>query len=144
MDLMIRKKSNLNSCKIDFWNWMITLHMKIMGTFDAKKTTKCRKSYKNCILTAMMYFFSAYPALAASNAGDILGGVLGIVIAMFKYVGIALVVWGVAQFVLAVKRTDAESKSDAVQTIVCGIALISLKILLGSLNLGVSIKDVSL
>ena len=144
MDLIIKIKNKYNSWKIAFWNWMIALHMKLLGTFEARKVSKGRKTCKNCIMTVVMYLFTAYPALAAANAGEILGGVLGIVLAMFNFVGIALVVWGIAQFVLAVKRTDAESKSDAVQTIVCGIALMALKTLLGSLNLGVTIKDVSL
>lgn len=39
-------------------------------------------------------------------------------------------------FVLATKRSDADSKADAVQTAVCGIALMSIALIVNALGIG--------
>lgn len=79
-----------------------------------------------------------------ADASTLMGSILGMILAVFRYVGIALIVWGVIQFVLATKRTDAESKSDAIQTIMCGIVLTALKTIFNSFDLGVTISDITL
>lgn len=79
-----------------------------------------------------------------ADASTLMGSILGMILAVFRYVGVALIVWGVIQFVLATKRTDAESKSDAIQTIMCGIVLTALKTIFNSFNLGVTISDITL
>lgn len=45
-------------------------------------------------------------------------------------------VWAIIQFVLATKRSDADSKADAVQTAVCGIALMSIALIVNALGIG--------
>lgn len=54
---------------------------------------------------------------------------------MFKYVGAAIFVWAIIQFILATKRSDADSKADAVQTAVCGIAMMSIKTIVVGLGI---------
>ena len=58
---------------------------------------------------------------------------------MFKYVGAAVFVWAVIQFILATKRSDADSKSDAVQTAVCGIALMGIAGVVSIMGIGQAI-----
>lgn len=54
---------------------------------------------------------------------------MSIMTTIFQYVGIILIVWGIIQFILSVKRIDAESKSDALMVLMCGIGLASIKFL---------------
>ena len=77
-----------------------------------------------------------------SNANDYLENMIGILCDIFRYVGIALFVWGSIQFILAIKRTDAESKSDALQTAVVGIALISIKFIINALGIRLNTVNV--
>ena len=68
------------------------------------------------------------PALAAApNASTTMFNLISLMLSMFKYVGAAIFVWAIIQFILATKRSDADSKADAVQTAVCGIAMMSIK-----------------
>ena len=92
----------------------------------------------------MMLLFSAVPILASSDignvdAGDLMGKVIGIIIYLFFWVGLCVLIWGIVMFLLALKRQDGESKADAVQPMVAGIALMALRFLVDSLGLGVEI-----
>lgn len=76
------------------------------------------------------------PAMAATvNASTMMGNLISLMCSMFKYVGVALFVWAIIQFILATKRSDADSKSDAIQTGVCGIALMSVALIVTAMNL---------
>ncbi len=77
----------------------------------------------------------------ASNATTMVTNHLNIMIAIFKYVGFALIVWGITQFLLAVKKSDAESKSEAVTTVIVGIALVSLAVIVNSMGMGITVSD---
>lgn len=77
----------------------------------------------------------------ASNATTMVTNLLNIMIAIFKYVGFALIVWGITQFLLAVKKSDAESKSEAVTTVIVGIALVSLAVIVNSMGMGIEVSD---
>lgn len=59
---------------------------------------------------------------------------MSIMTTIFQYVGILLIVWGVIQFTLSMKRTDAESKSEAIMVILCGIILSAIKFLVTRLQ----------
>ena len=73
--------------------------------------------------------------IVPNGLSGLIGNIVAIILAMFRWVGIVLLVWGVAQFIMAIKRTDAESKSDAIQTIICSIVLISLKSVIEGLGI---------
>ena len=92
-----------------------------------------------CAVTSILFPRNVYAddtALKDSNAGKYIAKLILILCDVFRYVGIALFVWGVIQFILAVKRTDAESKSDALQTCLAGVALIAIKTLVLFLGIG--------
>lgn len=92
----------------------------------------------------MFLSLSATPVMAAGDTSvdSLIGTIVGIILTMFRYVGIVLLVWGVAQFVMAMKRSDSESKGDAIQTIIAAIVLIGLKTVVTSLGIVDSIPDV--
>lgn len=69
-------------------------------------------------------------AMADSNTKQIIGNVLGYVMAIFRYIGYVLAAWGVGQLVLAFKNDDADSKSRAIMTIVAAVALVGIGVLM--------------
>lgn len=80
----------------------------------------------------------------ASSASALIGNLVSIMASIFKYVGMALIAWGIFQFLLAVKKQDAESKSDAVTTAVVGIALMFAVKLIEALDLGLTVDNTKL
>ena len=99
--------------KIDYKRVMVCLAMMALGT--------------------IMFVF---PAFAAVSASTTMANLISLMCSMFKYVGAAIFVWAIIQFVLATKRSDADSKADAVQTVVCGIALMSIALIVNALGIG--------
>ena len=97
----------------------------------------CGKSMSVMMMAFMFIMMSGMATFAAGNstASSLIGNIVAIILAMFRWVGVVLLVWGVAQFIMAIKRTDAESKSDAIQTIICSIVLISLKTIIDGLGI---------
>lgn len=82
----------------------------------------------------MLPVFAATGA-AATGASDVMSKLIGLMCSMFRYVGTAIFIWAIIQFVLATKRSDADSKADAVQTAVCGIALMAIGTIVQNLGL---------
>lgn len=104
--------------KIDYKRVMICLAMMVLGT--------------------AMFVLPAFAdtAAAGSSTGTaVMANLIGLMCSMFRYVGTAIFVWAIIQFVLATKRSDADSKADAVQTAVCGIALMSIGIIVQAMGL---------
>lgn len=97
------------------------------------------------MMMALGVFMFAFPAFAApasgggsgdGSAATLMTNLINLMCSMFKFVGAAIFVWAVIQFVLATKRSDADSKADAVQTAVCGIALVSIAAIINNLGIG--------
>ena len=104
--------------KIDYKRVMVCLAMMALGT--------------------IMFVF---PAFAAVSASTTMANLISLMCSMFKYVGAAIFVWAIIQFVLATKRSDADSKADAVQTAVCGIALMGIAAIVTALGIGSAIDN---
>ena len=83
------------------------------------------------------------PAFAAVEAKSVMSNLISLMCSMFKFVGAAIFVWAIIQFILATKRSDADSKADAVQTAVCGIALMAVAAIVKSLGLDNTVIDTS-
>ena len=81
------------------------------------------------------------PAFAAVEAKTVMSSLISLMCSMFKFVGAAIFVWAIIQFILATKRSDADSKADAVQTAVCGIALMAVAAIVKNLGLDGSVID---
>lgn len=84
----------------------------------------------------------AMPVFAKTvNASDTMVKLISLMCSMFKYVGAAIFVWAIIQFILATKRSDADSKADAIQTAVCGIALMGIVLVVNALGIGNAIDS---
>ncbi len=99
----------------------------------SKNADACFKKGINAIMVAQMLLYVSAVMVAAGadpGAGSVNGyangavnQLISLVLTLFKYIGIGLFVWGCIQFILATKRTDGESKGEALTTAICGIAL---------------------
>lgn len=89
------------------------------------------------VLGTMMFMVPAFAKTI--SATDTMANLISLMCSMFKYVGAAIFVWAIIQFILATKRSDADSKADAVQTAVCGIALMGIAIIVKNLGIGQAI-----
>lgn len=87
------------------------------------------------MVAQLLICISGQLVFADTSAKALTTNLISVMISIFKYVGIALIVWGVIQFLLAVKKSDAESKSEAITTAIVGIALIGLGTVVGKLGL---------
>ena len=101
---------------------------------DYKKILIC---FAAMMLGSVMFVIQAFAD--APNASDTMLKVINLILSMFKYVGAAIFVWAIIQFILATKRSDADSKADAVQTAVCGIALMGIVVIVKGLGIGSAI-----
>lgn len=89
------------------------------------------------VLGTMMFMVPAFAATVSAN--KTMTNLIGLMCSMFKYVGAAIFVWAIIQFILATKRSDADSKADAIQTAVCGIALMGIVLVVNALGIGAAI-----
>lgn len=104
---------------------------------DYKKILICLAAM---LLGSIMFIIPAFAAAPLAN--DTMLKLINLMLSMFKYVGAAIFVWAIIQFILATKRSDADSKADAVQTAVCGIALMGIVVIVKGLGIGAGIdKD---
>lgn len=96
-----------------------------------------RRVMFSLLMAALGTLMFAIPAFAATvEAKTVMANLISLMCSMFKYVGAAVFVWAIIQFVLATKRSDADSKADAVQTAVCGIALMGVASIVKALGIG--------
>lgn len=101
-----------------------------------------RRVMFSLLMAALGTLMFAMPAFAATiAANNVMANLISLMCSMFKYVGAAVFVWAIIQFVLATKRSDADSKADAVQTAVCGIALMSIAGIVNILGIGKAIDQ---
>ena len=99
-----------------------------------------RRVMFSLLMAALGTLMFAMPAFATTiEAKTVMANLISLMCSMFKYVGAAVFVWAIIQFVLATKRSDADSKADAVQTAVCGIALMGVASIVKALGIGKAI-----
>lgn len=105
---------------------------------DYKKVAWCLAMM---VLGSMMFVMPAFAATVSASTTMV--KLISLMCSMFKYVGAAVFVWAIIQFILATKRSDADSKADAVQTAVCGIALMGIVAIVNALGIGKAIDSSS-
>ena len=65
----------------------------------------------------------------------IISNVIGIILLVARYIGMAMLVWGLVMFALAVKNDEPESKQKALMTTFAGVILIALRSVLIGANI---------
>ncbi len=77
----------------------------------------------------------AQVGLCTDTTQNIVNGLVGQVIQMMQYVGVVVVVIGVAKFALALKDENPDGQTRAVYYAIAGAVLIGLKPLITALNI---------
>lgn len=111
------------------------MQSKAKRKIDYKKVAIC------LAMMALGTIMFVLPAFAAISAKEVMSNLISLMCSMFKFVGVAIFVWAVIQFILATKRSDADSKADAVQTAVCGVALMAVATIVTKLGLDSAVID---
>lgn len=111
------------------------MQSKAKRKIDYKKVAIC------LAMMALGTIMFVLPTFAAINAKEVMSNLISLMCSMFKFVGVAIFVWAVIQFILATKRSDADSKADAVQTAVCGVALMAVATIVTKLGLDSAVID---
>lgn len=114
------------------------MQSKAKRKIDYKKVAWCLAMM---VLGSMMFVMPAFAATVSASTTMV--KLISLMCSMFKYVGAAVFVWAIIQFILATKRSDADSKADAVQTAVCGIALMGIVAIVNALGIGKAIDSSS-
>ena len=92
-----------------------------------------------------MKFFNRFLAttVTISNAGDgdpttAMGKVLGILLTVAQFAGVALAIWGVVEFVMSLTQDMPEKKTKGVLMLAGGIMLIGVKPLINLLGVSIA------
>lgn len=72
---------------------------------------------------------------AQANVKDILGNMISVIELAFQAVGVVLLVYSIAQLVLAFKNEDADSKTRASTLLVVAVILVALPTIINNLHL---------
>lgn len=69
---------------------------------------------------------------AAQDAVNTVGYILGVLLKVCEYIGSAVLLWGIINWVMATKNEDAGSKQKAIMATLTGIILFTLRSILTS------------
>lgn len=110
--------------------------------------SKIKKGFRRFTTAVMTGMMTAQVGLTASaddfdsvkvsgkdaNAGDLMGKVLGILLTITRYVGVALVIYGVYEIVMSFMQNQPEAKTKGIIMALAGVIMIALKSVLKSVG----------
>lgn len=116
-------------------------------TFGAKAKAKIKKTFASigAISTAVMTTVMTASAAsssggtsgwgqsvsidtsAAPNADDLMGNVIGILLTITRFVGVALLIYGVYEIVMSFMQSQPEAKTKGIVMALSGVVMIALK-----------------
>ena len=113
--------------------------MKKVTTFMKDATSKVSSGFKRATLmgsaamcTAQAGMLKVFAADEGTNEMDkIMSRILDLIYKIFRYAGILLLVWAIAQIVMAFKNDDADSKQKGMILAVISVILITLSFAVG-------------
>lgn len=93
------------------------------------KTFASLKSKRGLVLSVLtlsiLLVTCMFPAFATGASA--VGVLIGYILKIFQYLGALLLIWAIAQLVLAFKNEDADSKSRAMMMMMVALILVVLK-----------------
>jgi hypothetical protein len=116
------------------------------NTVAKKKCGLARKALIGMSTLATMLSASAVTAFADdwesvsvqggdANASEMMGSIIGILLTITRYVGVALVVYGVYEIVMSFMQNQPEAKTKGIIMALAGIVMTSLKSILQALKI---------
>lgn len=104
-----------------------------------------RKLIVSLVLAAMIVSMNMTCAFAfgdsvtitasGANAGDLMGKIIGILLTITRYVGVALVIYGVYEVVMSFMQNQPEAKTKGIVMALAGVAMIALKSILAAVGI---------
>lgn len=70
-----------------------------------------------------------------ADAGDLMGKIIGILLTITRYVGVALVIYGVYEVVMSFMQNQPEAKTKGIVMALAGVAMIALKSILSAVGI---------
>lgn len=70
----------------------------------------------------------------STDAGDLMGRIIGILLTITRYVGVALVIYGVYEVVMSFMQNQPEAKTKGIIMALAGVAMIALKSILAAVG----------
>lgn len=67
---------------------------------------------------------------SSADAGDLMGRIIGILLTITRYVGVALVIYGVYEVVMSFMQNQPEAKTKGIIMALAGVVMIALKSIL--------------
>ena len=74
-------------------------------------------------------------ATGNENAKDLMGNVVGILLTITRYVGVALVIYGVYEIVMSFMQNQPEAKTKGIVMALSGVVMIGLKSVLQAMKI---------
>ncbi len=71
------------------------------------------------------------------DADSLMGKVLGVLLSITRYVGVALVIYGVYEIVMSFMQQQPEAKTKGIIMALAGVVMITLKTILGPNGVGI-------
>ena len=71
------------------------------------------------------------------DAGALMGKIIGILLTITRFVGVALVIYGVYEIVMSFMQNQPEAKTKGIIMALAGVVMIALKSILGGNGLGI-------
>lgn len=111
-------------------------------------TTKNFLIFSIVAIIVFSFMFMMIVPIFANNSNNTLNQIVGTVVGIVKtaalYIGIIVVIWGVFQIILAMRREDSEGISKQVTTIVIGSLLVAfgafIDDILGALGVSITVQ----
>lgn len=72
------------------------------------------------------------------SANNLMGNIIGILLTITRFVGIALLIYGVYEIVMSFMQNQPEAKTKGIVMALAGVVMIALKSVLGGLGIGIS------
>ena len=69
-----------------------------------------------------------------ADAGTLMGNIIGIILTLMRYVGVALLVYGVVEIVMSFMQNQPEAKTKGIIMALCGVVMIALKSVLQAIG----------
>lgn len=72
------------------------------------------------------------------DAGQAMGAVIGVILTIMRYVGVAMVIYGVYEIVMSIQNNQPEAKTKGIIMALSGVVMIAIKSLLSAFGISVS------
>lgn len=72
---------------------------------------------------------------SSADAGTLMGKIIGIILTIARYAGIALTIWGIIDIVMSFVQQQPEAKTKGIYMALSGVVMIVLKSIISGLGL---------